>query len=47
MKINLILKEKHELLIHSWSDKALKGTIVNRIYPSINEGSLKIKIIVQ
>ena len=34
MKINSLKQQKHGYLIHTWSDKALKGTIANRALPS-------------
>ena len=36
------LEQRH----HSWSDKALKGTIVNRALPYLNWGSLEITLTV-
>ena len=46
MKINSLTKQKHALLIKTWSDKALKGTVVNRTLPSLHEGSLEITLTV-
>jgi len=40
------LKQKHGVLIHSWSDKALKSTLVNRALPSLHGGSLEITLAV-
>ena len=46
MKINnLKTKQKHEYLSHK-SDKALKGTVVYRVLPSLNGGSLEITLTV-
>ena len=44
MKINSL--NKHEYLIHTCSDKAFKGTIVNRALPSLLEGLLEITLII-
>ena len=35
-------KQKHWYLIHTWSDKAFKGTVLNRTLPSLHGGSLEI-----
>ena len=35
-----IIKNKHCYLIHTWSDKTFKGTIVNRALPSLYGGPL-------
>ena len=40
------LNTKHGYLIHTWSDKAFKGTIVNQALSSLNWGSLKITLTV-
>ena len=32
---------KHWYLIHTWSDKAFKSTVVNRALPSFHGGSLE------
>ena len=39
MKINSLKKQKHGYLIHTWSDKAFKGIVVNRALPSLLGGS--------
>ena len=39
-------KPKHGYLIHTWSDKAFKGTVVNQALPSWHGGSLKIPLTV-
>jgi len=44
MKINSLKKHKHEYLIHSWQGKALKGTVVNRVFQSLHGESLEIKL---
>ena len=41
-KINSFQNYKHSHLIHTWSGKAFKGTIVNRALPSLHDGSLEI-----
>ena len=33
---------KHGYLIHTWRDKAFKGTVVNRTLPSLHRGSLEV-----
>ena len=33
-------------LIHTWSDKAFKGNVVNRAAPFLHEGSLEITLTV-
>ena len=38
MKKNSLKKEKQRYLIHTWSDKAFKGTAVNRALPSFHGG---------
>ena len=38
MKINSLKKQKHRYLIHTLSDKAFKGTVVNRTLRSLHEG---------
>ena len=43
IKINSLKKQKHWYLIHTWSDKTFKGTVVNRTLPSLHAGSLEIK----
>ena len=35
-------KQKHGFLIHTWSDRAVKGRVVHQTCDSINEGPLKI-----
>ena len=42
MNINTLKKQKHEYLIHTWSDKGFKGTVVNRALSSLHAGSLEI-----
>ena len=42
MKINSLKKLKHGDLIHTWSDKAFKGTVVNRALTSLHGESLEI-----
>ena len=39
MKINNIQRQKHWCLVHTWSDKAFKCTVVNRAVSSMHEGS--------
>ena len=41
LKINSLKKSKQGYIIQTWSDIALKGTIVNRTFPSLNRGSLE------
>ena len=41
MKIFSLYKQKHGYLIHTWSDKALKGTVVNWAFFLLHGGSLK------
>ena len=36
MKINSLKNQKHWYLIHNWSDKAFKGTVVNRALVSLH-----------
>ena len=43
-KKNSLEKQKHGYLIHVWSDKAFKGTVVNRTLPSLYGGSLEITL---
>ena len=38
MKINSLKKQKHRYLIHTWSDKASKGTVVNLALPFLHGG---------
>ena len=42
MKIIIFRNYKHKCLIHTWTDKAFKGSIVNRIF--LHEGSLAITL---
>ena len=42
VKINSLKKQKHSYLIHTWSVKAFKGTVVNQALPSLHGGSLEI-----
>ena len=37
---------EHGYLIHTWSDKALKGTVVSRALPCLKWGSLEITLTV-
>ena len=37
---NNLQKHKHGYLIHTWSDRAIKGASVNRALPSLHKGSL-------
>ena len=46
MKIISLKKQKHWYLINTWSEKAFKGTVVNRALPSVDGGSLKITLTV-
>ena len=46
MKINSLKKCKHGYLIHTWSDKAYNGTVVNRTFPSFYGGSLELTLTV-
>ena len=39
-------KQKHRYLVHTWSDKALKYTVVNRTLPSLHGGLLEITLTV-
>ena len=41
-KINCLKKLKHAYQIHTWSDIAFNGTVVNQALPSLYEESLKI-----
>ena len=41
MKINSLKKQKHEYLIHTWSDKAFKGTVVNQHCIIKREGKIR------
>ena len=43
-KKNSLKKQKHGYLFHTWSDKAFKGTVVNRTLPSLHGGSLEITL---
>ena len=38
--------KKHEYLVHTWSDKALKGTVVNRALAFLHGDSLEITLTV-
>ena len=44
MKIKRLKKQKHGYLIHTWSDKDLKGAVVNREVSCLNGGSLEITL---
>ena len=46
LKKNSIHYYKHLYLIQTWSDKAFKGTVVNRVLPSLHEGPFEIEITV-
>jgi len=37
---------KHWYLIHSWSDKAFKDTVVNQVLPSLHGGPIEITLTV-
>ena len=37
-------EKKHWYLIHTWSDKAFKGTVVNKVVSSLQWGSLEISL---
>ena len=39
-------KHKNRNLIHTWSDKAFKDTVLNRVFPSVHGGSLRITLTV-
>ena len=41
IKINNVKKQKHGYLIHTWSDKAFEGSVVNRALSSFLGGSLE------
>ena len=41
-EINSLKKQKHWYLIHTWSEKAVKGTVVNLTLPSLHGGSFEI-----
>ena len=42
IRINSLKKQEHGYQIHTWSDKAFKGTVVNRVLPSSIGESLEI-----
>jgi len=42
MKRTILRKQNHEYLIHTWSDKASEGTVVNKALPSLQGRSLEI-----
>ena len=46
MKINSLKKQKHGYLFNTRSDKAFKGTVVNKALPSLHGGSLEITLTV-
>ena len=46
MEKNSLKKQKKLYLIHSLSDKAFKGTVVNRALPSLHGGLLEITLTV-
>ena len=46
MKINSFSINQHWYLKHTWSDKAFKGTVVNRALPSLYGGSVEIALTV-
>ena len=41
MKLNRLKKQNHGYSIHTWSDKAFKGTLVNGALSSLYEGWLE------
>ena len=46
MKLNSLREQNYGYLIHTWSDNALKGTVVNRAWPSLHGESLEITLTV-
>jgi len=44
MKIYSLKKQNHWYLIRTWSDKAFKGTVVNRALTSLHGGLLEIML---
>ena len=46
MKIKSLKEEKHWYLIHTWSEKAFKGTVVNRALPFLHWESPQITLTV-
>ena len=46
MKMNSLKKQKHGYLNHTWSEKAFKGSLVNRGLPSLHKGSIEITLTV-
>ena len=42
MKMHSFKKRKYGYVIHTWSDKAFKGTVVNQALTSLHTGSLEI-----
>ena len=36
--------QNHAYLIHTWSDKALKGTVVNIAFLSLHRGALEMRL---
>ena len=44
LKIISFWNYKHGYLIHTWSDKDFKGSVVNRALPSLHGGSLEIML---
>ena len=46
MKMISLKKQKHGYLVHTWSDKAFMGTVVNRTLSSLHGVSLEITLTV-
>ena len=46
IKTKSLKKQTHGHLIHTWSDKVVKGTIVNWALTSLHEGALEITLTV-
>ena len=38
IKMKSLKKKKHKKIIHAWSDKVFKSTLVNRVLPSLHGG---------
>ena len=43
-KKNSLKKQKYWCLIHAWSDKGFKGTVLNQVLPSLHRWSLEITV---
>ena len=43
-KKNIFKKQKYWYITHTWSDKAFKGTVVNRVLPFFDGGLLEITL---